>query len=546
MTAPAPLSPEAEKRLLEAARFYEARDAPGTLVRVRALLKDTGPIAPVLELLGLALLLDQKPLEAADALRQALDLHPASPTIRFALGVALADLGRWMEARDCFDELVAACPDHLEARFNQARALEALGATEAARNAYAACLERAPGHVEAAAHYAALLEESNQPEVARSWVTRVRAVDSGHVLARMVSAQLDLREGHPDQALRELDALAREPLSLVNQAVIAGRRVRALDALGRYPEAFRAAETGHALLARLDAGQNAQGPYGIDAVERLIQHVPDREPETRPRDTSPESHHLIFLVGFPRSGTTLLDRMLAAHPDVVVLEETNPFSAPLTALTDLVGQGVKDPHTHPRVRDALASAAQATGSLKPGREGRIVDKLPLNSIYAGWLHLLLPEARFVVALRDPRDVCLSCFLQVFVPNPAMRQFWSLPDTARYYDRVMTLFTWYREHILPDSRVRLVRYEALLENPVPVLRDLTDFLGIRFVPGMAEPHRTLTGTRIGTPSYDQVARPLYPDSVGRWRHYRAELAPVLGHLVPWVHHWGYASTGGVSQ
>ncbi|MHB1765419.1 MAG: tetratricopeptide repeat-containing sulfotransferase family protein [Gammaproteobacteria bacterium] len=540
MPSPAPLSPEAEKRLLEAAGYYHARDLEGALVQVRALLKDTGPSAPVLELLGLVLLSHHEPQKAADALRQALRLNPDSPTILFALGVAFSDQGLWRDARDCYDRLLAAWPQHVEAHFNRARALEELGAIQAAQAAYAACLEMAPHHLEAAAHYAALLEESNQLEEARRWVTRARAGHPGHVLTRMVAAQLDLRTGHFEEALHELNALASEHPSPMNQAVIAGRRVRALDALGRYPDAFRAAEEGHTLLAHLEAGHAMRGPYGIETVDRLVQHIPNMRTSPATADPNLLGHHLVFLVGFPRSGTTLLDRMLAAHPDIAVLEEENPFSAPLTALLDLLDQNVTDPLSHPLVQSALASATQRIASLKPGRDGRIVDKLPLNSIYAGWLHLLLPEARFVVAIRDPRDVCLSCFLQVFVPNPAMRQFWSLAGTVHYYDRVMTILTQSQKRIIPDSRIRMVHYEALLGNPVSILRHLTDFLGIRFVPAMAEPHRSIRGERIGTPSYDQVARPLYPDSIGRWRNYRTELLPILPRLESWVRHWGYES------
>ncbi len=543
MPFPEKLSPETEKRLLEAAGCYEAGHVEETLLRVRALLADTGPSAPALELLGLALLKHQKPDEAADALDQALGLNPGSTTILFALGVALSDGGRWREARDCYDRLLVRMPDHIDGRFNHARALEELGDIQAAQAAYAACLKQAPNHLEAAAHLAALLEESNQPEEARHWIARVRARDPSHVLARLVEAQLDLRQERFEQALAGLDALAREHPSPINAAVIAGRQVRALDGLGRYPDAFRAAAVGHLHLAHLDAGRTQNGPYGIATVERLIQHAPKmRLTGSHPIHAPAErGHHLVFLVGFPRSGTTLLDRMLAAHPDITVLEEDNPFAASLGALVELLDQGAHDPLSHPLVQTPLASAIRQVRSRMSGPDAQVVDKLPLNSIYALWLHLLLPEARFVVAVRDPRDVCISCFLQVFAPNPAMRQFWSLAGTARYYDRVMTLLRLAREQILPESRIRIQPYEHLLEHPESSLRNLADFLGVRFAPEMAEPHRSIRGVRIGTPSYDQVARPLYTDSIGRWRNYQTELAPILPVLESWVRYWGYAPT-----
>lgn len=532
-----PLDPEAERRLLDAARYYERGDPETALRQVRALIADVGPSAPALELLGLTHLMLRQPPEAMDALEAALRLNPGSPTLLFALGVACADQDLWQEAEARFAALLAREPNHVEARFNQARALEELGQTESALRAYAACLARAPDHLEAMAHYAALLEESNQPEEATQWAARARSRDPTHVLARIVQAQLDLRSGRLEEALSELDRLQAEPLSPTNRAVVAGRRVRALDALGRYADAFRAAEDGHAILARLHTATLASGPYGIETVERLIKAMPHLG-SCAPGGPD-GGKNLVFLIGFPRSGTTLLDRMLAVHPRITVLEEDNPLARPLLTLTALIEQSVGNPCSHPDVRAALAAAVEHMTSVPPVEGGLIVDKLPLNSIYAGLIHRLLPEARFIVAIRDPRDVCLSCFLQVFVPNPAMRQFWSLQATAHYYDRVMRLLTSALEQMIPASSVRTVTYEELIESPKSLLRSLTEeFLGIPFVPGMEEPHRFLRGRRIGTPSYDQVSRPLYADSTGRWRHYAAQLAPVLPELEDWVRYWGY--------
>ncbi len=531
-------SPDVRRQLEEAAREYRAGRFEEAVRQLRTLHRRVPDWLPAEELLGLSLVATGNPGEAEPLLRDVLVRNPGSERARFGLGVVACEQHHWNPALAHFEAVLRSSPDHPEAHFNRARCLEELGHTAQALQAYQRCLTLDPRHLEAAAHYAALLEETNQPDAARPWVEQVLARHPKHVLARFVAAQLAARSGNPQRALDLLEGLDPADLSPADRAVRAGRRVRALDALDRPAEALQAAREGHWHLEGLEGQMGPEGLYGTPSI-RLLRDHPDALTalQSWSAHRADAGERLIFLVGFPRSGTTLLDRMLSAHPALRVLEETNPLAPVLAqAMT-----GLMDPAHRPgtdALQEPLDRAETVFRAAGLGDSGWVVDKLPLNSPFSAWLHFLFPRARFLVAIRDPRDVCLSCYLQVFSPNPAMRHFQTLHGAAEYYDLVMGIFETQRQKILPPDRVRIQVYERLVDDPAGELRALCGFLGLEFDPAMVHPHRRLAGIRIGTPSYDQVSQPVHGDRVGRWRAYAPALRPLAPLLDPWVRHWGY--------
>jgi tetratricopeptide (TPR) repeat protein len=530
--------PEARRQFETAVREYREGHFGEATRRLRILYQHDPDWIPAGELLALSLVALGNHEEAEPLLETLLVRHPGSGTSRFGLGVIACERKQWTRALEHFEAILKDSPEHPEAHFNRARCLEELGRTTEALQAYSHCLSRDPKHLEAAAHYAALLEETNQPDAARPWIDQVLAHRPDHVLAGFVAAQLAARAGEPQRALERLDGLDPKRLSPVDRAVREGRRARVLDALGRATEALEAAREGHRHLEEFDRDAGTGGLYGTPSIRFLQDH-----PEAIAALQSWSSHRvdagqrLVFLVGFPRSGTTLLDRMLSMHPALHVLEETNPLAPVLARVMASLAES-----SRPLGVDDLADLLdQAEATLRPadlGDSGWVIDKLPLNSAFSGWLHCLFPRARFLVAIRDPRDTCLSCYLQVFSPNPAMRHFRTLLGTAAYYDLVMGVFETQRRRILPPDRVHLQVYERLVRNPAGELQALCDFLGLDFEPAMVHPERRLAGIRIGTPSYDQVSRPIQSDRVEHWRAYAPALEPVAPILDPWVRHWGY--------
>lgn len=236
-----------------------------------------------------------------------------------------------------------------------------------------------------------------------------------------------------------------------------------------------------------------------------------------------------------------MERVLQAHPGIVTTEEESPLTplrqqlARLEAYPEGLASWTAD-EIDEAVRRFWSGAEQAVGPL----DGRLlVDKLPLNIVDLGLANLLFPQARVLVALRDPRDVCLSCFMQYFLLNDAMVNFLDLGQTARTYAAVMDLWLHYRAGLsMPYLEYR---YEDLVEDFDGVVRRVLDFVGVGWHEEVARYREKSLGQAISTPSYRHVTGAVYTRSVGRWRAYRQELAPVLAELAPFVATFGYPET-----
>jgi hypothetical protein len=166
----------------------------------------------------------------------------------------------------------------------------------------------------------------------------------------------------------------------------------------------------------------------------------------------------------------------------------------------------------------------------------VVDKFPLNIVVLPLIRRVFPNAKIIFALRDPRDVVLSCFQQRFTINAAMAQFLELERTGAYYDQVMALFELCRARLGLD--LHQVRYEDVVAKLEGASRELCAFLGVAFEPAMLNYRATALKRAIATPSARQVIEPLYNRSVERWRRYEVELGPVLPVLAPWAARYGY--------
>ena len=171
------------------------------------------------------------------------------------------------------------------------------------------------------------------------------------------------------------------------------------------------------------------------------------------------------------------------------------------------------------------------------RSSLVIDKLPLNLVQAGLIHRIFPHARFLFAERHPCDSVLSCFMRAFKINEGMIHFLDLSDAAKLYDRVMSLWTLYRDkHPLS---VHTVRYETLISDFEGTVSPCLQFLGLDWDDGVRNYVETAKRRgRISTPSYNQVTQALYSDASGRWQRYRKHLEPVLPVLQPWAERMGY--------
>jgi tetratricopeptide (TPR) repeat protein len=482
-------------------------------------------------------------LDALADLKQARALSPRDVPTLNALGLCLARLDRTAEAVEAFEAAVAVDPDFAPAHFNRGWASEALGDLDQAR----ASLERAqalnPNDPAPLAHLASLAARRADWTSARSLAERSLAGDPNQPTANLAMASVELAARSLEAAERRLrDLLARQDLSPIDRALAGGLLGDVLDAGERPADAFAEFAAANAILKPLYADRFA-GPgieTAADVLAWLIAYfetAPPRAPHSPPAGPSPAAGH-VFLVGFPRSGTTLLERVLAAHPDVAAWDERETLT-----------EAVRDFMANPRGLDRLAGAGDqvladyradywrrvAAGGVEVA--GKVaLDKLPLNTMKLPLIARLFPEAKIVFALRDPRDVVLSCFRQRFRMNASMYEFLTLDGTARFYDGVMRLAALYRARLNLDLHTH--RYEDLVEDFDGQTRAICDFIGLPWRAEMRDFAATLDDRATATPSSTQVARGLYREGVGQWRRYRDQLAPILPVLAPWAERFGY--------
>jgi hypothetical protein len=247
---------------------------------------------------------------------------------------------------------------------------------------------------------------------------------------------------------------------------------------------------------------------------------------------------VVQMLGFPRSGTTLLENVLAAHPRIETFEEIPALTAAIDRIERvLLGKLPPEP---PEATFAAARARyfEEVDALRRKPDASVlVDKMPIRSADAAFISKLFPEWRYVFSIRHPYDVVLSCFKQRFTPNPAMENFRTIESAIRLYDLAMT--EWFKQHSMDDPNVHYVRYDDLVTDFEPVTRGALDFLGVEWDDAVRDFSKSAEKRAAKTPSYQKVRQGLSIGIQTQWRNYRfAFESDAAKPLAKWAEFFGY--------
>ncbi len=429
-----------------------------------------------------ALSLLQRLPDALAAADIALALAPRDAYSLDTLGVVYSRANAHARAAQVFRRAIELMPKRASYRFNLAASLTFCGEIDAAEAEYEACLALEPHHWRA--HSALSQLRRQTPE--RNHIARLQAL-------------LPAAQGQPDALLHLHHALAREH-----------------EDLGQYPQAFEHLRTGKAARRSVIAYDSQRDS---DLFDALIAALPEPIKEAPGCD----SREPIFIVGMPRSGTTLVERVLSSHPQVHSAGELQNFGVALKRASGSASRYLLDADTIARAANLdWAKLGQAyVDSTRPGtgQRARFIDKLPHNFLYLGYIARALPRARLICLRRDPLDTCLSNFRQLFALNtPYFDYAYDLLDTGRYYlgfDRLMA--HWQR--VLP-GRVLEIHYEHMVEQQEATTRQLLEHCGLPWDEACLHFEQNLAP--VATASAVQVRAPIYRSALGRWRRYEAQL------------------------
>ncbi|WP_176695880.1 tetratricopeptide repeat-containing sulfotransferase family protein [Phenylobacterium immobile] len=434
--------------------------------------------------LGRALIALNQQAEAIDAAEGAAALTPGDPLTLDTIGVVFSRAGLHARAVPFFEAAAKARPDNAAFLYNLAASRQFSGDFAGAEAAYAACLALEPGHY-------------------RAWSSRV-------ALSRQTPGA---------NHAAKLEALFAQPSADADRALHIGH------ALAKTFEDLGQPEAALGWLVRAKAAKRDAAAHDPARDEALFAAAARTAPATARRRSS--SDLPVFVVGLPRTGTTLVDRIISSHPQAASAGELTNFALIAKRAAHTPSNLVLDPETLDAAgRLDLASVGEAYVESLAALRGdarRLVDKMPLNVFYAGLIHRALPDARIVCLRRDPMDACLANYRQLFATAFSYYAYgYDLEHVGRYYLGFDRLVAHWRA-TLPADRFTEVAYEDIVADQEGETRRLLDFCGLDFDPACLAFHEN--AAPVATASSVQVRQPLYASSIGRWRRYGAGLDPL---------------------
>ncbi len=468
--------------------------------------------------------------------------YPQHLHASYYFGRSLQAAGRLTEALEPLQAALGEEKLIVHARYELATCLTRLRRRPEAIEHYQEILKLQPDNAQVAANLAALLERENRLDEAERWAGKALGMNPANDTAQMTRATLDRRSGKYAEAAQRLQRLIEGIDHPINRSIAWNQLGQCFDAQGDWDQAFDAFSESNRILKQHHPGAqpDPRGPHGLETLARIQAWLATHPMANWNEPPVEHTGDIAFLVGFPRSGTTLLDRMLSAHPDIEVLEEKSLFSAlhqdwnqagTLEALADVDAAQI-------RTAREIYRREMSRHRLQPERS-LVIDKLPLNLAYLFLIHRLFPTAPIIFLQRHPLDACISCYFQAFELVASMGYFLDIQDTAKYYDAVMRVAVLSMDRI--GNPLHRLRYEDLVAAPEEPLKALLDFLALKWDGDMLNYRQRGRHTTSNTPSYQQVSQPLHTRSIGKWRHYLNRLGPGLSVLQPWVERFGYQAT-----
>ena len=425
---------------------------------------------------------------AEKAVRQAIGANPDRAILLDTLGVVLTRLGQYTKARELLAQAVGKEPENAQYQFNLGSAEQFLGSNEAARSAYEKAIALKPDF--SRAHWALSELEKNQSD-----------------------------PGRLDQLLSLYDS---QSTSSLDRLYLAHAIARHCEAQGDFNKAME-------FLKRGKKPHRDSLNYSIENDIQLFKKLKEAFLNTSiaTAHTDALDGRAIFIIGMPRSGTTLLERILSCHSEVESLGELQEFPRAIKQLSGTQSPAVLDEETLvTAARKDMTSLGSSYGELVGERAtsgNRIIDKLPLNFYYVGFIMAALPAAKVICLRRNPLDTILNNYRQLFALNFSYYNYhYDLIDTTRFYvefDRLMTF--WQAEF---GDRFHQLHYETLVAEPEATARAALDYLGLDWEPKCLEFHKH--SGAVATASASQVREPLYNTAIARWKKYEKHLAPVI--------------------
>ena len=476
--------------------------------------------------------------KAIEVFNKVIKLNSASSVTYCHLGIAYTNLSKVIEAEESYKKSLELDPKNALSLYNYGTLFKRLNDPKNAEKYLTKAISISPNNFPPYNNLMEVYDKSNQNEKLKKLINDAKSKFKNNTSINLFDAKLLFKLKEYEKVIELLEKISFDGKEKYKEHNRTELIAKSYDHISNYKKAFEYFKITNEVNYDLNKDIVDKNKY-IEVIEKRIKFFDKEKSIDWPilseinKNSDPT-----FLIGFPRSGTTLLDTILRSHPLIDVLEEkpiVDKFVELLNIKIKSDFKNLKDHKIDKEMRDFYFREKSNYSSKKNCKI--VIDKMPLNTVYVGEIVRFFPNAKFIFAIRHPSDCVLSCFMQNFLLNNAMTNFLNLEDSAKLYNQVMILWELYNNKL--KINFHMIRYEDLIENFETEVKKLLNYLGVDWSNKVTEFYKTSKKRgMLNTPSYNQVSQPLYTKSIGRWKNYQDQFQDISPILDKWIQKFSY--------
>ena len=478
--------------------------------------------------------------DAIDYFEKGASINSNFSPIYCNLGNIYAEVGNKNLALKNYFRAIQIDPKNFNANYNLGSYYYKIDDLENAEKYLNIAVNITPNHIYTYNSLFLLYDRSNNFKKLEEILKKAKKFFPENLLIKFFEGVVDYRNKNFKSAINTLLKVDLDKRDFSRNMLKSNYIAKSYDQLGLYQEAYKFFKLSNKISDELPNNDSDKKKF-MDSILQRINYFSNISNETAKKRLN-KSHNLdpVFLIGFPRSGTTLLDTILRTHNLIEVIEEKPIIDKLLKEMKKNTGSSFSnlekiDELEIKKLQDLYNSERQNYTKFDKGKI--YIDKFPLNIVYLAEINKIFPNAKYILALRNPRDSVLSCFMQSFTPNDAMSNMFNINDASNLYDKTMELFKIYERNL--DLKLHVVKYEDVINNFELTIKNLLKFLQVEWKDNLSEFYKTAENKRIiSTPSYDQVNKPLYSQSIGRWKNYEDQFIETSKIFEKWNKEFNY--------
>lgn len=478
--------------------------------------------------------------KAIELLEKAIQLKPDFSLALNNLGNALMKKKKFDEAIKNYKKAIDADIKNSHAYYNLATLYFKKNEIKNAEKYFNLAIQLSPKLISAYINLFELYDKSNQTENLKKVLNKAKDIFETDPLIDFFSGIYQFKKKNYYEVVRILDKVELNKNDRKRNSVKNEILAKSYDHIGSFNQAYEYFKKSNDTINDL-AKEKFDKNIFINLVKKRMEFFKSFNFKNwGSLKISKKSDDPIFLVGFPRSGTTLLDTILRSHQSIEVLEERPIIDKFIKYLekkinNDLSNLNKIDENLCEEMRNVYFN--ERNNFINFDKNKIYIDKMPLSIVHVGELVRIFPNSKFIFALRHPCDTVLSCFMQNFSLNNAMLNFTNLNDATYLYNLVMSLWSQYSKFF--KSNLHTIKYEEVVNNFDKSIRELLEFLNLEWSDDVKDFYKTASKREIiNTPSYNQVNMPLYKKSIGRWKNYEKNFLESKQILDKWIKEFRY--------